>query len=620
MGRSHISLGPKLDLSWPETLSHRIADIASKRPDNEAIKDGNRKSCSYTQLQHRVQAISEALSLAGVTQGARVAVFQEPGVDWVCSLLGIWHAGGTYIPMDLKNSLPRLAAIAAAAKPAVILCHDETESLVPELNSSASLLVNVSSLQHARPITKTQAKSNGTAAILFTSGSTGTPKGVMLRHSAFRNTIEGLTRQYDIGAETVLQQSAFTFDFSLDQIMCGLVNGGTVYVATKSDRADPIAIANIIASENITYTRATPSEYASWIAYGAEHLSRASSWKFAWAGGETMSHSLPESIAGLGLENLRLYNSYGPAESITCTKTEVPLYSSADPVLNDTDIPVGYPLPNYSVYIVDRNLDLVPQGSSGEILIGGPSVSAGYLNQEKLSASKFISNPWEIGIVYRTGDIGYLRSDGALMFKGRIAGDTQVKIRGIRIDLHDIESCILEASEAALHNAIVTVRNGDVLVAHVHFADGQYEDEGSQKAFLRQMRFLLPLPVYMIPSVFVPVEQLPVNSHGKTDRQAVSALPLPTAQTTTETRSGEDLGETERKLVEIWMEAVPEEMKGSMLPNSQTSFFELGGNSLLLVRLQRAVKKEFGVELGIVDLFEASTLGAMAAKIENATA
>ncbi|KAF2820849.1 hypothetical protein CC86DRAFT_360096 [Ophiobolus disseminans] len=613
-----LGKGSEIERQWPETLSHRIANIASQWPDKEAVKDGNGKLCSYTQLQHRVQAISDTLTQAGVTQGSRVAVFQHPSVEWVCSLLGIWHAGGTYIPMDLKNSLPRLAAIAAAAKPAVILCHDETESLVPELKSSASHLVNVSSLQHAQPITKVQARANGTAAILFTSGSTGTPKGVILRHSAFRNTIEGLTQQYAIGAEKVLQQSAFTFDFSLDQIMCGLVNGGTVYVATKQDRADPVAIAKIIASENISYTRATPSEYASWIKYGAEHLTSATSWKFAWGGGETMPQSLPESIAGLGLQGLRLFNSYGPAESITCTKTEVSLDFDADANgLNDTDIPAGYPLPNYSVYIVDRNLDLVPQGSTGEILIGGPSVSAGYLNQEKLSASKFISNPWDTGIVYRTGDTGYLRPDGALMFKGRIAGDTQIKIRGIRIDLQDIESCILEASDAALHKVIVSVRDGDVLVAHVQFADGQYDDEASQQAFLRQMRFLLPLPVYMIPAVFVPLDQLPVTSHGKTDRRAVSSLPLPTAHSHTATRSDEDLTKTERKLIKIWMESVPKEMAGSMVPSSQTSFFELGGNSLLLVSLQRAVEREFGVKLGIVDLFEASSLGGMAGKIES---
>ncbi|ORY13581.1 hypothetical protein BCR34DRAFT_599754 [Clohesyomyces aquaticus] len=607
-----LGQGPMIESDWPETLSHRIANIAQQHPDREAVKDGCGNSITYDQLQHRIQAISDTLTQAGVKQGSRVAVFQQPSADWVCSLLGIWHAGGAYIPMDLRNSLPRLAQITATAKPTAILCHDETEGKVPELKSSAAL-VNVSSLEHAQPLTKTQARPNTTAAILFTSGSTGTPKGVILRHAAFRNTIEGLVKQYNIGAEKVLQQSAFTFDFSLDQILCGLVNGGSVFVVPKEQRGDPVAISNIIATEGITYTRATPSEYSSWITYSAEDLRNAVTWTFAWGGGEYMPRSLRESIASLELPTLRLYNSYGPAESITCTKTGVPL--EIDEREAENDIPAGFPLPNYSVYIVDRNVELVPQGVKGEILIGGPSVAAGYLNQEKLSSAKFISNPWGNGIVYRTGDTGYLRGDGALMFQGRIAGDTQVKIRGIRIDLQDIESCISSAAEGALQRAVVSVRGGDMLVAHVQFATDQYADERSQQAFLRQLRFLLPLPVYMVPSMFIAVGQLPVNAHGKTDRKAVAELPLP-SQAASGGRTGDDLSETEKTLIAIWKEAVPDEMKGVIVPSSQTSFFELGGNSLLLVKLQMLVNQKFGVKLGLIDLFSAASLGAMGTKVD----
>ena len=151
---------------------------------------------------------------------------------------------------------------------------------------SIAAIVNVLGLEDVVSITKTQAKPNTAATILFTSGSTGTPKGVILRHSAFRNTIEGLTRHYNIGAGRILQQSAFTFDFPSDQILCRLTNVGSLYVVSKESREDPIAISTIIASENITYTRATPSEYASWITYGAQDLMKASNWKFAWGGGE----------------------------------------------------------------------------------------------------------------------------------------------------------------------------------------------------------------------------------------------------------------------------------------------------------------------------------------------
>lgn len=595
---------------WPETVSQRIAEVATHNPDKEAVKDGSGRTVTYQELLRRVQAISNSLTQAGVQQGSRVAVFQQPSSDWVCSLLGIWHAGGAYIPMDLRSSLPRLAAIAASAKPTAILCHAETEGDVPELDSTATI-VNISELDDTNTEnTPTEAKANAPATILFTSGSTGTPKGVILRHSAFRNTIEGLTQQYEIGAERVLQQSAFTFDFSLDQILCGLINAGSVFVVSKEDRGDPVAISRIIASEGISYTRATPSEYASWITYGAQDLMKATDWRFAWGGGEMMPQSLRQSIGGLGLENLTLYNSYGPAESITCTKTVVDLEND-----EEDDIPVGFPLPNYSVYIVDHKLELVPQGVTGEILIGGPSVANGYLNNEKLSGNRFISNPWDKGVVYRTGDMGCFNKHGALMFQGRIAGDTQIKIRGIRIDLEDIEASILTAAAGALHQAVVSRRSGDLLAAHVQFAAGHDMDDSQQKAFLRQLRFMLPLPVYMMPAIFIPVDQLPVNAHGKTDRTGIQALPLPEAD---QGRTGEELNETEKQLVAIWKEVVPEEMADAIQASSQTSFFELGGNSLLLVKLQMRINRQFDIQLSLIDLFGAASLGAMAAKVEAA--
>ena len=601
------------------TISHRIAEVAGRNPHKEALKDCN--GChTYQDMQYRVQGISESLCNAGVQQGSRVAVFQQPSTDWICSLLAIWHVGATYIPMDLRNSVSRLAAIAGAAKPSAILCDYETEKDVPGLKSTATI-INVTGLQQVANITETKAKANAPALILFTSGSTGTPKGIIMHHSALRNTIEGPTKQFNIGAERVLQQSAFTFDFSIDQILCGLANGGSVYVVSKEDRLDPMAISRIIAEEGITYTRATPAEYASWIAYGAEDLMKASEWKFAWGGGERMPPSLRRSIDSLELEGLTLYNSYGPAESITCTKIALqPISELEDEEEAEEEIPAGYPLPNYLVYIVDRNLSLVPQGATGEIVIGGPSLANGYLNNEKLSGTQFVSNPWDKGVIYRTGDIGYLRHDGALMYRGRIAGDTQVKIRGMRIDLQDIESCILTAAEGALHKVVVSVRSGDLLVAHVQFAPDEYADadEAQQSALLRSMRFMLPLPAYMVPAVFVPIEQMPVNAHGKTDRRAVQSLPLPQAADCG--RSGDALTATEKKLVEVMKEIVPDETVEAVHVSSNTSFFELGGNSLLLVKLQLLLSSRFDRKFALIDLFSAATLGAMAAKIDSTPA
>jgi hybrid polyketide synthase/nonribosomal peptide synthetase ACE1 len=597
----------------PETLSERIGHVAATNADKLAVKDGYGNSYTYAELQHKAQAIATTLTNAGVQPGTRVAVFQQPSSDWVASLLGIWHAGATYIPMDLRSSLGRLADVAASAAPSVILTHDETDAQVVELKTEAKA-INISGLEPVTEISKTRAQPKTAAAILFTSGSTGTPKGVIIPHSALRNTIEGLTTQYNLKAERVLQQSAFTFDFSLDQILVGLVNGGSIYVASQEDRLDPLALSRIVSSEKITYTRATPTEYFNWISHGSEDLLKSSEWTFAWAGGETLPHSLRQAFASLHLPGLCLLNSYGPAETITCTKGEVPyLDVDEDDV---AEIPVGFPLPNYTVYIVDNTLDIVPQGVSGEIVIGGPSVGGGYLNNERLTDSKFINIAEGSGVVYRTGDVGYLRADGALIFQGRLAGDLQVKIRGMRVDLQDVESCILAASRDVLDKAIVTVREGDLLVAHVQFSPGYSPDESERQAFLRSLRFELPLPVYMLPTVIIPLDSMPTNAHGKTDRAAIQAMPLPQSS---QRAGGEALTETEIKLLGIWKDVgLGGESHAAIPVDNQTTFFEMGGNSILLVKLQILISMHFNAKLSLLDLFNAVSLGAMASKIEAA--
>ena len=248
---AHVSTGPEYRSEWPETVSHRIAQIASQNPGCEAVKDDGGCSLSYEKMQHRVQHISNSLASAGVREGSRVAVFQEPTADWICSLLAIWHSGATYVPLDLRitKSLPSLAVIARVARPSAILCHNAIEAKVPELKSLASI-INVSGLGNDEvDLTDTKAKATTAGAVLFTSGSTGVPKGVILPHRAFKTTFEGLTRHCDIESEKMLQQSAFTFDFSLDQILISLTNVGTVYVVSKEKRSDASVIVKIIDTE-----------------------------------------------------------------------------------------------------------------------------------------------------------------------------------------------------------------------------------------------------------------------------------------------------------------------------------------------------------------------------------
>ena len=610
---------------WPATIAHRIDDMVVEHGESVAVRDGMGNALTYSEMARRVDAISASLSKLSVSAGSTIAVFQEPSADWICSLLAIWKCGGVYVPLELRNGVPRLAIIVKDCQPGAIICHDKTANDVPALGSKSAKVVNVSRVSASEIIgVANKALPQAPAVILYTSGSTGVPKGIILRHSSIRNEMEGYSKEWNIGRETVLQQSAYSFDFSLDQMLAGLANGGTVYVVPESKRRDPAELANLINNEKITYTKATPSEYSSWLRYGWTSLARASQWRYAFGGGEALTGTLVQGFRDLNITGLRLLNSYGPGEvTVSCTKAEIKYWEASQ--ISEDAIPAGFPLPNYALYIVDRNMDPVPVGVTGEILIGGAGCAVGYLNNDKLTKTKFIpdinpspeyaSKGWTT--VYKSGDMGHLRSDGALIFEGRIEGDTQIKLRGIRIELEDIENTIIEAADGVICKAVCSVR-GDpqFLVAHVEFSTTYPESEREQ--FLKTLGLRLPLPQYMRPARIIALDMIPLNSHSKTNRLAINALPLPSVSRTS--REDVVLSETEQTLKKIWQEIVSKDIAATVTIDRDTDFFHVGGNSLLLVKLQAIIRETFNAALPMVELFEASTLGSMATKIENASA
>ena len=607
--------------TWPETLGHRVDDMIANNGNRPAIKDGSGRLLSYAQMAHRTNSIAAEMLTKGVTPGSRVAVFQEPTSDWICSLLATLRIGAVYVPLDLRNPLPRLAAIAKASEAAVILAQAATVQDAPALGAPTAIIIDVSCLaEHTTTIIPNQAKADAPAVTLFTSGSTGTPKGILLPHRTLRNEIEGYTKMWNIGAETVLQQSAFSFDFSMDQIFTALANGGTLIVVPKAKRGDSVAITETIRDENVTYTKATPSEYSNWIEFGAGSLKETSKWRYAFGGGELLTQNLLREFRSLQLPQLRLFNSYGPAEaSIASTKIEIPYNGQHD---DNEPIPVGLALPNYSLYIVDKYLNTVPVGMPGQIAIGGAGPGIGYLNDDNTTKQKFVCDPFASDdymangwtTMYLTGDKGRLRDDGALLFDGRVDGDTQIKLRGLRIELRDIESTIVESSQGHLVKAIVTVRgDSQFLVSHVVFSPKFDSDD--RDSFLRQLMSSLPLPPYMIPAMAVPIESIPLNIHSKVDRIAVRNLPLPKASQSAE--SNAELTETELQLKHLWEKTVSRDIFSFHSVDPSTNFFHVGGNSMLLVKLQSMIRETFNVALPLLNLFDVSTLGEMASKIQN---
>lgn len=620
--------GPAMELTWPATVSQRIDVMAAQNPERTAIRDGHGANLTYSAMDARCNAICAALEEHGVTEGASVALLQEPTANWACSVLGVWRAGCAYVPLDTRHTPQRIAAVLSDCRASAILCDARTFTRAMTLSTPDMAVINVDMLAEDSTPRASRARPEEPAAILYTSGSTGVPKGIMLRHSGIRNNIEGTDRHWGVGRETVLQQSACTFDMSLRQLLTALTHGGTLYIASAEARRDPAQLTSLLASEGISWTVATPSEYQAWLAYGAKDIARATNWHFATSGGEAFTRALRDDFVALANPLLRVFNAYGPSEiTFSCAEAEIPSTPDAARVDNDSgsSISLGRPLPNYTIRIVDENLRPLPAGVAGEIIVGGPSVAAGYVDTA-LNAAKFVPDLDNASVkAFRTGDVGHLGPDGTLFFHGRVADDAQVKLRGIRIELGDVESAVVKASDGAVAAAVASVRgNPPFLVAHVEFAaaDGGRDDDKFLATTLKP-RLAQALPQYMVPATLVPVVgRLPLTAHGKLDRRAAASLPLAAAEadpsssatTTTTTTLTPDQIALER----LWRAVVSADAPHAT--SADTSFFDVGGNSLLLVKLAQLIRDEFGgAAVPLRQLLEDNTLGAMAAAIKRSS-
>nr|A0A089FSA4.1 RecName: Full=Hybrid PKS-NRPS synthetase prlS; AltName: Full=Pyrrolocin biosynthesis protein S [fungal sp. NRRL 50135]AIP87510.1 pyrrolocin synthetase [fungal sp. NRRL 50135] len=608
--------GPCTQLDWPATVSHRIDEMIHEHTAQPALKDGLGNSLTYGQMRDRINMISAALIAGGAIEGSSIGVFQNPSADWICSMLAIFRIGATYVPLDLRNSIARIVSIVADVQPTVILSDRYTTTKIRQIGAVQATEIVVSDIATSvsAPDLPNKAAPDSRAVILFTSGTTGKPKGVILTHANLRAQCEGYSRMVDLPSmvSVVLQQTIYNFDVSLDQIFAALADGGCLYVVPAEKRGDPQAITEIMAEQGVTYTVATPSEYEIWFRYARDNLARCKSWGYAFGGGEHLHSGLIHEFSSLAAQHipgLRLFNNYGPTEaSLAITKGEV---QHSDPGLED-HVPAGWIIPNYKVAVVDEKLQPVPFETSGEILAGGPGVASGYLGQDELTREKFIAgvrihplaaksaNTW-----YRTGDRGRLRRDGALYVDGRILGDSQVKIRGFRVELQEIEAVLLEAAKGALSHAVITARGtGEdrFLAAHVVFAPDFPQHR--RQATIHHLESKLPLPPYMQPTVIVPLASIPVTSNFKLDRKAIQALPLPETD-----GLGENLADVEKSVAMLWKSIIPHGVR-DLTP--ETNFFDVGGNSILLVKLKAAMSRELKVTPLLIDLMNSSTLGGMA--------
>jgi amino acid adenylation domain-containing protein len=538
---------------------------------------------TYQQLNLKANQLARHLQHLGVTSETLVGVSLERSMEMLIALLAVLKAGGAYVPLDPHYPPDRLALMVEDSGLSILLTKEESANVIPNyLGQKICLDTQWQEIaSNSGDDLNTSVQPHNLAYVIYTSGSTGKPKGVQLEHQGVVNFLQSMQTEPGISTEDILLAvTSISFDIAVLELFLPLIVGAKVIIAAQQVTADANQLLELMLRSKATIMQATP---ATWRMLAAARWNEMPPLKML-CGGEPLAHDL----AKLMLQKCSsLWNVYGP--------TEATVWATVYEVKSDFDsIPIGHPLANTQVRILDAHGQLVPIGVAGEIHLGGVQLARGYLNRPELTAEKFILNPNNPSErLYKTGDLGRYLADGNVECLGRI--DNQVKVRGFRIELGEIESNL--GSHSLVSNCVVVAREdvpGDKrLVAYI-VAENNVPTVKELRQFLE-----LTLPQYMIPSHFVILERFPLTPNGKIDRRA---LPAPEFEQSTENFIA-PRNELEQKLALIWQEVLNLESI-----SVQDNFFELGGHSLLAVQLFDKIEKTFQRKLPLATLFQAPTI------------
>lgn len=578
-----------------ETCVHQLfEEWAHKTPQETAVVSYGQK-WSYASLNQKADQVAAALLGLGARPGSRVALFMERGPELITGIFGILKAGAAYVPLDIAFPQERISYLLSDSGAGWVLTQEKYSQTLAGMN--LPLLSFEQAMRTPLPDEKPDhpaATPADLAYLLYTSGSTGQPKGVMISHGnvvaflySFREVRQDGTRR--VGTCV----APFTFDATVEELFSCLCFGGTVHLLQPEDSSNPVWFARYLLEQGISTTFVVP-DLLPGLAHELKRQGGAPQLKCLFTSLEPIRESTLQPFRELS-PALRILNVYGPTET-TCAVTAYAFPEMKEP---DRFIPIGVPFPNCQVYILDANLQPVPAGVPGEILIGGAGVGLGYHNRPELTTEKFIPDPFsgKSGArLYRSGDLGRYLPDGNIEFLGR--ADDQVKLRGYRIELGEIENTL--TSCPLVHMCRVLAREiqpGDRrLVAYVIPAPGTSPTAGELRQYLADR-----LPVYMLPNHFILLEVFPLLANGKLNR---ALLPLPD-QVRPELGQGYTPAMTpaEQTLAGIWSKMLGLERIGI-----HDNFFELGGHSLLAIRLIAEIEMQMGVRLSLTTLFENPTI------------
>ncbi|HVR99644.1 MAG TPA: non-ribosomal peptide synthase/polyketide synthase, partial [Thermoanaerobaculia bacterium] len=563
---------------------HELISAQTRRTPDAVAASFEDQELTYGELERRANRLAHHLIGLGVEPDGRVGVRMERSLELIVALLGILKAGAAYVPLDPTYPAERLAKVIESSGARVVLTPESWKEIGSQPDTARVVPVGEDNL----------------AYVLFTSGSTGTPKGAMVPHRGIVNRLFWDQEFFRLTAEDrALQKTPLTFDVSVWEIFWPLVTGARLVFARPDGHRDPVYLAELIVREGITNLHFVPSMLQAFLEN--PDLPDLPSLRLAMSGGEALPMDLMRRFQGR-VPRAGMYNRYGPTEASVSVSTW-----ACRPDSSRSIAPIGRPISNLRLYVMDRELRPQPPGVSGELLLGGTGLARGYLGRPDLTAEAFVPDPLaeeggKGGRLYRTGDLARLLPDGNLEFLSRL--DRQVKVRGFRIELGEIEAVL--AGHPTVRECAVVVRgdvpNSRLLVA---YGTGSFES-GTLRAYLAAR-----LPEYMVPAVFVALDTMPLTTSGKVDRRA---LPAPEQPRLPQGEGYEAAADpTEELLAGIWSEILRLDQVGI-----NEDFFSLGGHSLLATQVVSRVRTVLGTELPLRQVFESPTIQELARAVREA--
>ncbi|PSO51561.1 MAG: non-ribosomal peptide synthetase [Cyanobacteria bacterium QH_1_48_107] len=586
------------DFPSQQCLHQLFEEQAFRFPERVALQFQT-EQLTYAQLNLRANQLAHYLQQLGIGSETLVAIGLERSLDAMVALLGILKAGGAYLPLDPAMPTERLELMLSQAGASALVTQRGLIEELPPVEMPVVYLDDEEAIAQFPTENPTSAVvPDNLAYVIFTSGSTGKPKGVAVEHRLVLNYLHGVTEQLQLPADRdYATVSTLAADLGNTAIFPALCQGGCLHVLSEECVTDPAALADYCQSYPIDCLKIAPSHLSALLTSerSGEILPR----QQLILGGETARWDLIERIQQHA-PPCQIHNHYGPTETTIGVLT-YPVKSHPAQT-----VPLGRPLPNTEIYLLDQHLQPVPLGVPGEIYIGGAGVARGYINQPELTAERFISHPFRSeGRVYATGDQARYHEDGTLEFLGRV--DDQVKVRGFRVELGEIEAVLTQ--HPALQEVTVAVRENErgetQLAAYVALKTGQTATSDDMREFVRER-----LPDYMVPATFTTLKALPRTPSGKIDRQSLPA-PEPETPAAAEERVAPHTS-VEKQLAEIWEGVLQVDNVGV-----NANFFDLGGHSLLATQVMSRARAAFGIEIPLRYLFEAPTVAQLAIAIEQ---